>query len=67
MTFKEQWNGEKTLSWGETVRKCSETKRTLENFKITGTTEKKSSPSNICLKNKNGLSFHSLSIAKTFK
>ena len=28
---------------------------------------KKNSPSNICLKNKNGLSFDSLSIAETFK
>ena len=44
---------EKTVSWGETVRK--------HGF------QKKKSPSKICLKNKNGWSFDSVSIAETFK
>ena len=36
-------------------------------LKSLGLTNKKNSPSNICLKNKNGFLFNSLSIAETFK
>ena len=39
----------------------------MANFKVTGLPNKRTSPSNICLKNKNGLLLDSLSIAETFK
>ena len=39
----------------------------MANFKITGATGQKNSPSNISLKNKNVLLLYSLSIAETFK
>ena len=67
MTSKDQSNRRKTIFWRETVRKYSQTKRNLINFEITGATEQKKFSVKYMFKNKNGLSFDSMSIVETFK
>ena len=68
MTFKEQSNKRKN---GILKEKLSENiakpKELWETLKSLGLPNKKSSPSNICLKYKNGSLFESLSIAVNFK
>ena len=57
---KKQYIGEKL---SENIAKPKQLWQTLKSL---GLQNKKYSPSNICLKNENGLSFNSLSIAETF-
>ena len=62
ITQREKWYLEEKLS--ENKAKPKELSRTLKSL---GLPNKKNYPSIICLKNKNGLSFDSLSTAETFK
>ena len=57
MTSKEQSNRRKNVA---------KPKQLWQTLKQLGLPNKKNSPSNICLKYKNGLSFDSLSITETF-
>ena len=72
MTWRSKNNQteEKTVSWGKTVWKSeniAKPKELWETLKSLGLPNKKSSPSNISLKYKNGSLFESLSIAGNFK
>ena len=67
MTSKEQSNKKKQYFEEKLSENIAKPKELWQTLKSLGLPNKKNSPSNICLKDKNGLSFDSLSIAETFK
>ena len=65
MTSKEQSNKKKQYFEEKLSENIAKPKELWQTLKSLGLPNKKNSPSNICLKDKNGLSFDSLSIAET--
>ena len=67
MTSKEQSNRRKNSILRRNSENIAKPKELWQTLKSLGLPKKKNSSSNICLKNKNGFSFNSLSIVETLK